>query len=185
MIPTIFRMAPALAAAAAFSACSEPTIGERNPPPVCGETFALGGVAPLADSLLVIEQTPTLSAEQAQRLAEARAQPAAGQVVVARLAGVPERMLELGHSFVFSVSLTRSYVLVGMERRMGRDGLSWYGHIANDRGEAILLLTPEGITGRLLSIPPDRSEPVRYSFHPLGGGLHAVICIDPSKLNQD
>ncbi|HEV3049698.1 MAG TPA: hypothetical protein VGX50_05280, partial [Longimicrobium sp.] len=170
--------------AAALSACGEPTLSDHKPTPVCGDAFSEERVTPLPDSLLVIERLPALTAEQAQRLAEARAQPAAGSVVVARLAETPEPMLGLGRAFVFSVSVTRSFVLVGMERRAGQNSLSWYGWIADDNGEATLSLTSEGITGVLLSIPKDRSEPTRYWFRPLGGGLHAVICIDPSKLED-
>lgn len=185
MIPASFRIALGMTAAAALSSCSEPVIAERRNTPVCGEILTQDGVLPVADSLLVIEQTPTLTAEQQQRLAAARAQPAAGQVVVARLAEQPAPMLNLGHPFVLSVSLTRNFVLVGKELRAGNNSLSWYGWIADDNGEATLTLTPEGITGVVLSIPRDRSEPTRYWFQPLGGGLHVITCIDPSKLNAD
>lgn len=185
MIPASFRTALALAAAAALSACGEPVLNDHEPTPTCGETFSAEGVTPLPDSLLVIEQTPTLTAEQEQRLALARAQPAAGGVVVARLADRPEPMLGLGRSFVFSVSITRSFVLYGQELYTGPNSVSWYGWVVGDRGEATLTLTREGITGMLLSIPRDGSTPTRYSFRPLGGGLHAVICIDPSKLRAD
>lgn len=185
MIPAFFRIVPAAAAAAALSACGEPTLSERKPVPVCGEVFAEKRVTPLRDSLLVVEKLPALTAQQQQRLAEARAQPAAGTVVVARLAETPEPMLGLGRAFVFSVSVSRSFVLVGMERRASQTSLSWYGWIADDNGEATLNLTSEGITGVVLSIPKDRSEPTRYWFSPLGGGLHAVTCVDPSKLSKD
>lgn len=185
MVPAFFRIAPALTAAAALSSCGEPTLSKHRPAPACGEVFSEERVVPLPDSLLVIERLPALSPEQQQRLAAARAQPAAGTVVVARLAERPEPMLGLGRAFVFSVSVTRSFVLVGMERRAGQNGLSWYGWIADDNGEATLNLTSEGITGILLSIPRDRSEPTRYWVRPLGGGLHAVTCVDPSKLNTN
>lgn len=184
MIPASFRTALALAAAAALPACGEPVLSDHEPTPVCGETFS-PGVPPLADSLLVVDPTPTLTPEQEQRFALARAHPAAGSVVVARLAGRPEPMLGLGRSFVFSVSITRSFVLYGQELYTGPSSVSWYGWVVGDRGEATLTLTREGITGMLLSIPPDGSVPTRYSFRPLGGGLHAVICIDPSKLGGD
>jgi hypothetical protein len=184
MIPALFRIVPAAAAAAALSACGDPTLSNYKPAPVCGEGFSEERVTPLPDSLLVIETLPTLTAEQEQRLAEARAQPAAGTVVVARLAEAPEPMLGIGRAFVISVSVSRSFVLMGMERRAGQNSLSWYGWIAGDNGEATLSLTSEGITGVVLSIPRDRSEPTRYWFRPLGGGLHAVICIDPSKLED-
>jgi hypothetical protein len=184
MIPAFFRIVPAAAAAAALSACGEPTLSDYKPSPVCGDAFSEERVTPLPDSLLVVERLPALTAEQEQRLAAAKAQPAAGTVVVARLAETPEPMLGLGRAFVFSVSVSRSFVLVGMERRAGQNSLSWYGWIADDNGEATLNLTSEGITGVLLSIPKDRSEPTRYWFRPLGGGLHAVICIDPSKLED-
>lgn len=186
MIPPFFRIVPAVAAAAALSACGEPTLSNRKPVPVCGEAFSEETrVTPLPDSLLVVEKLPALTAEQEQRLAAAKAQPAAGTVVVARLAETPEPMLGLGRAFVFSVSVSRSFVLVGMERRASQNSLSWYGWIADDNGEATLNLTSEGITGVLLSIPKDRSEPTRYWFSPLGGGLHAVTCVDPSKLSED
>jgi hypothetical protein len=185
MIPAFFRIVPVAAAAATLSACGDPTLSDYKPSPVCGDAFAEQRVTPLRDSLLVIETLPELTAEQEQRLAAARAQPAAGTVVVARLAEAPEPMLGLGREFVFSVSVSRSFVLMGMERRAGPGGLSWYGWIAGDNGEATLNLTSEGITGVLLSIPKDRSEPTRYWFHPLGGGLHAVTCVDPSKLSED
>ena len=185
MIPAPFRTALPLAAAAALASCSDPVLTQPKPPPVCRDVFSQEGVVPLADSLLVLEPLPTLSPEQEQRLSLARAQPAAGLVVVARLAERPEPMLELGHAFVFSVSIGRSFVLVGQELYVRRNSVSWYGRIVDDNGEATLVLTPEGITGMLLSVPRDRSAPTRYSFHPLGGGLHAVVCIDPSKLGAD
>ena len=84
MIPALFRIVPAMTAAAALSACGEPTLSNYKPAPVCGEVFSEERVMPLPDSLLVIETLPALTAEQEQRLAEARAQPAAATVVVAR-----------------------------------------------------------------------------------------------------
>lgn len=185
MIPAFFRMVPAAAAAGALSSCGEPTLSDYKPAPVCGEVFSEERVTPLPDSLLVVETLPVLTAEQQQRFAEARAQPAAGTVVVARLAETPEPMLGLGRAFVFSVSVTRSFVLVGMERRASQNSVAWYGWIADDNGEATLSLTSEGITGVLLSIPKDRSEPTRYWIRPLGDGLHSVTCVDPSKLDED
>lgn len=185
MIPAFFRIVPAAAAVAALSSCGEPTLSDYKPTPVCGDAFSEERVTPLPDSLLVIEKLPALTAEQQQRLAEAKAHPAAGTVVVARLAASPEPMLGLGRAFVVNVSVTRSFVLVGMERRAGANSLSWYGWIADDNGEAMLSLTSEGITGVVLSIPRDRSQPTRYWLDPLGGGLHSVTCVDPSKLHED
>jgi hypothetical protein len=188
MTPASFRLPRAvlaLSVASALAGCDTPVIVEREGPAVCREPFSPQGAAPLADSLLVIVETPTLTAEQERRLSLARAQETAGRVLVARLTEPAEPLLQPGREFVLSVSPARAFVLVGQQLSSGSGYVGWHGRIAGEIGEAGWVLTHEGITGGLQSIPTDGTVPSLYSIHPLGGGLHAVICLDPSKFGPD
>jgi hypothetical protein len=186
MIPRAFhvaRTALALSAAAALTACGEvPALVQG--PAICREAFSVQ-TATTADSLLVVLDAPSLTAEQQRRLELARAAPTAGREVVARLAASPERLLQPGHQSVLGVTQFRGFVVVGQQLESSAGHLSWYGRLVGDNGEATLVLTSEGITGGLLSIPANGSMTTSYAFHPLGGGLHAVTCLDTSKFGPD
>jgi|GEM_PF-3472712 len=185
--PRILHTVLTLSAAASLAGCSEDLIGTRREQAECLEPFRVQPeVAALADSLLVVAlNTPALTAEQEQRLKVERETPTAGRVLVARVAQTPVPMLQPGREFVLTVSPSRSFLIVGQQLTGGPEAYSFVGRIAGENGTLRLVLSGQGIHGSLYSMPADGLQAVPYSIQPLGGGLHAITCLDPRKFLPD
>ena len=122
-----------------------------------------------------------LDAEQAAKLARYRADPAAAAVTVVRVAtdrlpGPDEVELQLGAKP--PVILNRR----GLTERAPR-GYSWHGRSAaaasgnpRDTSEATLVVNGDSVVGTI------RSQGELYRLRPLGGGLSALIQLDPSRM---
>jgi hypothetical protein len=181
-------------ARAAVVACASLTLGAcccgvvdtvNNGPAVCREPATFPAVAPLADSLLVIVPSPVLDTAQERRVNLARAQATSARVDVARLAADPQALLQPGKQVVLSVSATRSFAVTGVRLEENLQAHSYFGRTAAENGEVTLVLTSAGITGGLQTSPVDGSTWSVYEFHPIGGGLHVVVCVDPTKFGPD
>lgn len=158
---------------------------QQTGPAVCREPATFAAVPALADSLLVIVPSPALDTAQERRLNLARAQPTAARVDVARLAAGARTLLQPGRQVVVSVSAARSFAVTGLQFEERVQAHSYVGRIDGEPGDVNLVLTAEGITGGLQTTPGAASVVSTYAVHPIGGGLHAVICIDPSKFLPD
>ncbi len=153
---------------------------------VCPAPAMASGNSPVSasDTLFEILASPQLTAEQERLLSIIRSQRTTAEVYLARLSDAAEEALEEGNAVVLPVSPTRRFTTVGawVERRT--DSKSFAGPISGEHGWVNLVLTRSGLTGALQSLPRD-GEPANYSFAPLGGGLHALVCIDQSKFPPD
>lgn len=182
----IARMAAVACAAATLgSCCCGPVDATPERPAECREPATWPAVAALPDSLLVIVQSPQLDTAQERRLNVARAQPTAARVEVARLSPAAFRMLQPGNPLVLSVSATRSFAVTGQQYTEGLGSRSYTGRINGANGEVTLVHTAQGVTGTVQSMPGDATVPTVYSIHPIGGDLHAVICVDPTRFPPD
>lgn len=188
-IPSSTRFARAAAVACASLALGACCCGVvdtvESGPAVCREPATFAAVPALADSLLVIVPSPALDTAQERRLNLARAQSTAARVDVARLAANAQQMLQPGRQVVISVSAARSFAITGQSYNEGLGSRSWTGRIEGEPGQVTLVHTFEGITGGLQTTPTDGSQWSVYEFHPIGGGLHAVTCVDPTKFGPD
>lgn len=158
---------------------------QQTGPAVCREPATFAAVPALADSLLVIVPSPALDTAQERRLNLARAPVTAARVDVARLAANAQALLQPGKQVVVNVSAARSFAVTGLQFEERLQAHSYFGRIEGEPGEVNLVLTAEGITGGLQTTPGAASVSSTYSIHPIGGGLHAVVCIDPSKFPPD
>lgn len=182
----IVRAAVAACASLALGSCCCGGVDSVDSgPAVCREPAAFAAVPALADSLLVIVPSPALDTAQERRLNLARAEPTAARVDVGRIAANAMEMLQPGRQVVISVSAARSFAVMGQTYSEGLGSSSWMGRIQGENGEVTLVHTFDGITGGLQTAPTDGSTWSVYSFYPIGGGLHAVICVDPSKFPPD
>ena len=154
-------------------------------PAVCREPATFAAVPALADSLLVMVPSPVLDTAQERRLNLARATQTAARVDVARLAANANEMLQPGRQVVISVSAARSFAVTALTYTEGMGSRSWTGRIEGEHGDAILVHTFEGITGGLQTTPGAGNVSSTYEFHPIGGGLHAVTCVDPTRFGPD
>jgi hypothetical protein len=180
--PSILRIPAllALALAAALSACSENPVA-REEPAVCNEPLMVD--VPITGGLLfTLLEAPVLTAEQEQLLAVARSDRAAATVRVARLAENAMEVLQPGHEVRLTVSPTRTFSVFGVSLHTAApENVFFIGRINGPQGDVHLILSPLGVTGTLQAV----STREVYSFRPLGAGLHAITCIDPSKYGLD
>jgi hypothetical protein len=181
--PSILRIRalPALLLAAALSACSENPLAREEAAAVCNEPSMVD--MPISgDPLFTLLEAPVLTAEQEQLLTVARSDPAAAKVHVARLAGNAMEVLQPGREVRLTVSPTRTFSAFGVSLDAAApDHVFFTGRINGPQGNVHLLLSAVGVTGTLQAV----STREVYSFRPLGAGLHAITCIDPSKYGLD
>jgi hypothetical protein len=181
-------------ARAAVVACASLSLGacccgvvdtptEQTGPAVCREPETAAAVAPMADSLLVIVSSPALDTAQTRRLNQARSERTAGRVEVARLSPAAQQLVQPGREFVVSVSATRSFAITDV--RLVPNTSSYTARVNGNAGEASFMPTGEGIMGGLHSLPGGGAVSTQYAIHPIGGGLHVVVCVDPSKFPPD
>lgn len=170
----------ALSLAASLSACSE-NPAAREEAAVCHEPFMVD-VPISGDPLFTLLEAPVLTAEQEQLLEVARSERAVAKVHVARLSANAPELLQPGREIRLTVSPTRTFSVagVGLETAVP-DHVFFTGRINGPPGDVNLVLSALGATGTLQSV----STREVYAFRPLGAGLHAITCIDPSKYGLD
>jgi hypothetical protein len=175
-----------VAGAVAAAACAgEPTVAAPIASALPPDTGSLGLVAVAGAPLLVLVDEATVADTLARlRLAIARAQPTSVAVRVARLADGADTLLAVGRAVAFDVSPTRRLVFVGARReRMASGAVSWLGELQGGHaGQVQLVYSSVGLTASIHVLPPGG---VTYGVQPLGGGLHAVTYVDPSRFMPD
>ncbi|HEX2202664.1 MAG TPA: M12 family metallo-peptidase [Longimicrobium sp.] len=129
------------------------------------------------DELFTEVAQPRLNPRQEALLGTIRSRPATAEVRIARLAAAPAARLRRGAALGLTVAPGKRFVAVG-ERvtERGPDNVSWGGKLRSEGGEADLVLSGDGVTGAV------RGETEAYEIEPLGGGLHAIVRVDPAKL---
>lgn len=171
----------ACAGLAVGACCCGPVGTEQERPAVCRPPSATLPPIAAADPLFVLLDAPVLSEEQARRLALTRATPTAAEVHVARLADNAGTLLRPGGQMIFNVSPTRMFSVAGVRADSVNGYVSFYGKLNGGSGEVTLVHNAEGMTGGLQSVTTQEM----YEFHPISGGLHAIVCVDPSKFGPD
>jgi len=184
-MPSIRRHAVITALAVlSGSACSsrgEPLI-EPHLAAQCREAAAAAPAthAGRADSLFRLVPEATLNAEQASLVASARHEEWTARVVVGRIAPGADSLLQPGRAVTLVVSPTLSFVAVGTQADHRASGeIFWTGALQGQQGGSAILLTSLGVTGDVRSMPAAGPYSI-YTFRPIGGGLHAISCIDPT-----
>jgi hypothetical protein len=180
--PSILRIRAllVLSLAAALSACGEDPVA-REEPAVCREPFMVE-VPINGDPLFTLVDAPVLTAEQEHVLAAARSDPAAAKVHVARLSANATELLQPGREIRLTVSPTRTFSVSSVSLHASTpDHFFFTGRINGPQGDVHMVLSAIGITGTLQSVSTNEV----YAFSPLGTGLHAISCIDPSKFRLD
>jgi len=90
---------------------------------------------------------------------------------------------------VLTVAPGRAVIAVGQAvARRGPSDVSWSGAIENEFGHVSLVLTTIGVTASLQSVAREATGSLvhaSYRVAPLGGGLQAITCVDPSKFPPD
>lgn len=133
----------------------------------------------------LLDDTPILTPGQVTQLAYVHALPSTARVVLARVAGGADSLLQVGRAIAVPVSPTLSYVVMGQQADRRASGETfWTGSIPGQNGGSVILLGTMGLNGDLRSYPTG-GRPVSYSFIPLGGGLEAIVCMDPSLIPID
>jgi hypothetical protein len=132
------------------------------------------------ETLLGLVARPELTGEQQRLLSTIRGRPSTAEVHVARLAGSPGRMLRQGQAVALALAPGTQVVALGerVERR-GEDELSWSGSVAGEPGAVQLVLSGRDVTATV------RAAGGVYHVEPLGGGLHAVVRVDQTRLPPD
>ena len=174
--------------ASPLAACHESVLPtETETPAVCPEATSTAVAAP-ADSaapLFALLAAPTLTADQEQRVAAIRSRRTTARVEIARFLDDPLPLLRSSQKITFNVSAAQSFTAV--EKRLNvraPDDISWSGSLVGNYGEVFLVLTSDRLVGSLQSIPIEGAAAV-YSFEPIGDRLHAIVCVDTSKLPPD
>lgn len=136
-------------------------------------------------SLFAVVDSPSLSPDQARLLSYVEAEPTTAEVHLGVLVDSAVARLEVDSTVVFPVSPELSFAAIGGGvTRHAPDEIYWTGSMLGEVGQVNLLLQGDQVLGDLQA----RSEggpTLTYSFRPLGNGLHALICIDPSKFLPD
>jgi hypothetical protein len=171
----------ACAGLALGACCSDPVRVQDETPAVCRAPATTTAPIAAADPLFVLLDAPALTEDQARRLVLARATRTAAEVHVARLAENAGSLLQPGRQMIFNVSPTRMFSVEGLKADTGASYVSFHGRLNGELGEVTLVRNGEGITGGLQSVSTQET----YEFHPIGGGLHAVTCVDPTRFGPD
>lgn len=159
---------------AGTSACSD------GGPLAAGPGDEARAAAGAQETLLALAPGAPLTLEQRGRVEKARARPTSGEVHVARTAPAAEALLASGRPIVLQVGPGRALTAVARRTEVrGAANLSWGGPLQNEDGWVDLVLTEKGITGAL------RAGSESFSIQPVGGGLHAVVRVDRSRLPPD
>ena len=172
-----------LSVTTALAACGPGVLAPGGEPAWCPEpTYVQAPPRGTADTVFIALSEAALPAEQARRVADIRARPATARVDVARLVDDLASRLEPGRTVELNVSPVQSFTAVG-ERVEVRspDDLSWSGGLVDDHGAALLVLRGTSLTGTVTSVPPS-SPPLVYAFEPVGGGVHAIVCVGAGRL---
>ncbi|HJS42803.1 MAG TPA: hypothetical protein VJ755_04985 [Gemmatimonadales bacterium] len=112
--------------------------------------------------------------------------PTTAELHVARLSPDADSLLQLGSSVVLTVAPGRAVIAAGQDvTRRGPSDVSWSGAIENEFGHVSLVLTTIGVTGSLQSVARESLVHASYRIAPLGGGLQAISCVDPSRFPPD
>ncbi len=157
---------------------------DRRKPPAClaaltvSIVLILGASAAYAQApdlfiSLSAEEIATVTPTQAQGIEKLRQRPTSMSVTLMRasiqvLGGDRARIL-LPEGRAAEFQKTR------LERRSATD-FTWFGALSDGVGSAILVVHGGDITGSL------RDENDLYQIEPLGGGIHALVKIDASRL---
>lgn len=160
---------------------------EPEAPAVCHEPAPIPETssALARDTLFEIEDHPPLSLQQRDLLARIGDRPTSAVVRIARLADAPESLLEVDRGVVLNVSPSLGFVVVGERvERSAADDLSWSGAIAGQHGTVSLVLSGTHATATIHSVPADGPWQM-YRVEPLGGSLHAVVCVDATRFPPD
>lgn len=153
--------------------CAQPAANRTNPPVSPGQ------------SLFALIDEPQLTADQKDLLAFIRAEPTAAEVRFAVLVDSALSRLEKDSTLVFPVAPGLRFAAVGQYvRRQAPDSAYWQGPAIGEDGQINVRLSGDEVVGSVQAFLPP-GPPLMYSFKPLGGGLHAVVCIDPSKWGLD
>ena len=172
---------PLIAGCAVFAACGNDVVGERATPAICRAPAVITATSAGAPALFTLEDSAQLTSGQEHYLGSVRANPASAEVHLARLAPDAAALLQPGDTVLLTVSPTRSFSAIGS--RVTPSG-SWEGRIENEFGSALLVLHEGDLTGTLQSVP--NGGPIStFAFRPLGGGMHALVCLDASKFPPD
>lgn len=168
-----------LVAAALSTACGV-EIGGPETPAVCTVPASLTAPSPAAPALFILDDSAPLTSEQQSRLADFRALPASAEVHIARLADNALDLLQVNDTLLLTMSPTRSFNAIGTNAQPNNAWWSWQGQIPGQAGTVTLVLSSADVMGTLWHRPASGSG-ASFSFWPLGGGLHALICNDESK----
>lgn len=170
-------------------ACSPAAPGEPPTPTaaVCRHLIGADDSSLIAHApLWILDSTASLSIDQERLLANIRSSATTAELHVARLSPDADSLLQLGNSVVLTVAPGRAVIAVGRNvTRRGPSDVSWIGAIENEFGHVSLVLSTIGVTGSLQSVARESLVHASYRVAPLGGGLQAVICVDPSKCPPD
>lgn len=136
-----------------------------------------GGAQP---DLLTIVEPRSLTGDQQRLLSMIQARPTSAEVHVARLASGPAFLLQKGREVGLRVSPTARFVAIGEQAEERLSGsVSWAGTLRRQPGQVRLVLSSAGVTGTI------ETDTIFYWIEPIGGGLHAIIRFDPTKLPPD
>ncbi len=166
----VLRYAAALFVPLALAGCDS-----MAPDPAAPGAAAYAAAA--RNELFTEVAQPRLNPRQEALLETIRARPTTAEVRVARLATAPAAMMKHGAALGLTLGPDRRFVAVGERvRERGPQSVSWRGTLQSDGGATDLVLSGDGVTGAL------RADGEVYAFEPLGGGLQAIVRVDPGKL---
>lgn len=131
---------------------------------------------PMPPELFAFVSAPPLSATQSALLAKIKGRAATAEVRIARLSANPAALLQQSREIVLNLTPSDYVVARGESLSHLESGdVYWAGPLRDRRGSAALVITSKGVTGTI------ESGSVIYEFEPLGGDLHAITRLDPSK----
>jgi peptidyl-Asp metalloendopeptidase len=163
-----------IAASGGLMACEDP----RQIP--TGPEQSRRNSAQAPEDLFTLVAAPPLATEQAAHLARVRGRPSSAAVYVGRLSDTPLSLLQQGKAVRFSVSPTRQFIAVGRDASALSPTITgWSGTLQGEPGFVQLVYSNGKVLGWL------QAGADFYEFEPLGGGLHALIRVDASKLPPD
>lgn len=178
------RAAACIVLAAGGAACASDGVSPEPRPAVCREP-ALAELSADVPALWTDAGDAPLTDGQAGFLAQVRAEPWAARVHLARLADGADALLRSAERVAMPVAAGKGFVAVPREVTVrGPADLSWWGNVEGVPGGTHLVLTGSGVGGSL-QVMPVQGPSVTYVIQPLGGGLHAVTCVDASLVPED
>jgi hypothetical protein len=159
------------------------TIGRLNADSRVEYAVAMGSEpTALLTPITITPPVSKLTPEQRTRLGRIKKDLPAKDVQLARLEDKRYEIDLLIHAFdkqgTVAVPLTGGEMVKSSRKSVRvqkHNELTWVGELTGANGDAVIVVGREGITG---SVMRDREQ---YSIRPLGGGMHAIIRLDPKR----